>query len=1317
MSNEASQSAEQGVDAPAETAAPKPRRLWRWTKRLALVLLLIAVVARFAVPPLLPKLLEGPLAERGLALDWERLDLSLFGGHLELQHVDLWSGERSAGPPVDGSGLAHVEFLLADVDVSALLRGKLRVHRLEIDGADLRVERDADGELDWLQAFAGNGAPEEDEEEEPEDEGPRGLLDALPENLDFPVELGAARLQHVRLTFVDQASDVQVPTTELQLRLSDFGHDRRDGRFSISASSSGLLDRLQVEGPVRFVDHPGATAEDPAVVGLDVDLNLELLGLRPATVAPLLAELGIEVRADTLDAGGELRLAVGPGRRVAVGAEGLRLSSDGQLAAGLEAFDFVAEQAETGGALELSAARVSGGDVFAAREADGTLAFAGLAFVGAPEATQAEAEAPASSPEETSSEAPSEPAPLPRVRLPELRLSDLTATFYDRASAPPTQLVADLEELSLRQFELGTSAPPPVRLEVLAHLPGVLSDLRASGELEPFIEQPHARLDFSGTGLDLDALEPYLTAAGVESQWDNGELRGQLDVRSRKQGEQLVLAAEVSDLHLGSEALGEVAGLERLTVSGLRANEAGLELERLELQGADLALELDPQGPWRALGLGSAAPTVMDDPAADQRVPQYESLGLTGGALTLSDVRFGQDVLAARLEGSLGVGDWIESLIIKADLAGRPEALAADVSLDLDGWRGVTLARFLGVEAPLDGSTGSARARGRVEFEQGQASARANARFDILELAPPPLVAGTSPRLAAESLQVDFELQEVEGAQRIRLEQNIAGLEASQWAGYLPEGIDLDLAGARYASALTAEFGTRALPAVEATEARAAVDAEDAATVQLAVERTGLFDAEGSMLLGFEGLEISAPLLAARELILERIAVRGGRLRARRDSEGVLHLPGLRVTPVEPADEAPPASEAPAGETDGVAGSGRGGLPPRVLLGALELELAELRFEDALRPEAAPLVLTAGLQSTEPWLVYDEEAEEQAELPLGVNFGVAPALAKGRVDLRLSPFDDQPQVQAAVLLEGLSAEGALALAPDLAERLSVTELTDGVFRAELAAALDLRRRGPLDFDLSQGCGLEFEVRDVELRGAPEAEPLLGLEALRLEASKLQPSTGDFRIRSIEVQRPQARVARRPEGIELAGVLLKLAAPPSEEAEGEAAGDAAAAPEQAVEATSEPAVAGGPTTGEIPTGGTAAEGKTADDKTTGTSEAAALRLSVGEFVASGLDLHIEDTTGEVPMVVPLNELDFELRGLDTGAPSKPIRFNLLVGSGEVQLPERAPEQNLVSGLAGFAVDVLDGSKTKERALESRRVFEDLNVSGQVQLGGP
>lgn len=1302
----------QTEDRQAENDQPrKPRRLWRWTKRLTLLALIGAIALRLALPFVLPKVLAGPLSERGLAMQWERLDLSMLGGHLELWHVDLWKGESDSEAPVDGSGMAHVEYLLADLDISALFTGRLHVHRLEVDGADVRLERDAEGQLDWIETFAGGESEPEAEAEEPqEDEGPTGLLDALPENLDFPVSLGAARLQHIRLTFVDAVSEVQVPPTEFQLRVSDIGHDRRNGRFSMSASSSGLIDRLQVEGPVGFVDAQGAGPEGQDLVCFNAQAELELLGLRPGKITPLLAELGLEPRANTVDASGTLTLKVGPGRRIALGADGLSLSADGESAAELESFELSAEQLGEGEILTVTEARVSNGEVRAARESSGSLAFGGLALVGtaAPDSppdgpTEEAAEDESATTEEQSETAPTQSNP-PRLALPELRLENLTAHFDDRAIDPPTALSAELERLVLSDIELGAPVARPIAVDLLVHLPEVLTDASATGELDPFSDQPSARFDLRGSGLSLAALDPYLSAAGIENRWSDGQCSAQVLVRSERTGKDLSLFAEIGEVRLGSEELGQVASLDSLTLEGLQPGEEFLSIERIALAGAQLGLEFDPQGPWRALGLASAPPEFVEDPDAVV-APAFESLGIVDGNLELNQLTLGQERIDGVLSGSMGLGEWIEGLNLQLEFAGTPNDLEAEIDLALQGWQGETLARFLGAPAPPAGSSGSARATGRINLKQLDGDLSAEASFGALQLSPPPMVAGSAPLLSAERLDVSVSLTERDGVQSLGLEQRVQGLTAGGWAGYLPPGVDLELSDASFVSSAAARLQGIQLPAIDATEMAPAVEAESATGIQLDVGLSGLFDGDGNMLLGFEELSLRAPLLAARAVEIESVALQGTRVVAHRDANGVLHLPGLKVAKTPEAPTPTDDSSAPAnqGESAPVAASGRGSLPANVSLNALDLELAEVRFTDAMQPELEPLLLSARLSASEPWQVYDAEAESQSMLPLAVEFQVGKLLRAGRVDLQVSPFDERPEVAVQVQLEGIAAEQALAWSPALRERIAVTELTDGEFRAEMLAALDLRRRGPLDFDLSQGCGLEFELREVALLGSPGQPPLLGLDNLRVEASQLQPVSSDFRIRSIEITGSQARVARRNEGLEVAGLLLKTATP---------SGGAEAVEPDGPDGTE----AGESDTEQPPVSDASAEPADAQPADT-QPEAAPMRLAVGEILATGLDLRIVDTTGDVPMVIPLDELDFELRGFDTGAPAKPVRFNLLVGSADVELPERAPEQNLVSGLAGFAIDMVDGVQTAERVMLSRPVFEDFTVSGQVQLGGP
>src|SRR5262245_23619282 len=72
---------------PVSEATPKKKR--RWLRRLLVALLLVILAVRIGGQMALPKVASELAAKAGLAIAWERLDLSLLGGSFELYEVDL----------------------------------------------------------------------------------------------------------------------------------------------------------------------------------------------------------------------------------------------------------------------------------------------------------------------------------------------------------------------------------------------------------------------------------------------------------------------------------------------------------------------------------------------------------------------------------------------------------------------------------------------------------------------------------------------------------------------------------------------------------------------------------------------------------------------------------------------------------------------------------------------------------------------------------------------------------------------------------------------------------------------------------------------------------------------------------------------------------------------------------------------------------------------------------------------------------------------------------------------------------------------------
>ena len=75
---------------PSPVARP-PRRGWirRWTRRLVIVALLLAVGLRIAIAVWLPDAVHAWAEDVGIDCRIEGFDLSLLGGDLELRHVEV----------------------------------------------------------------------------------------------------------------------------------------------------------------------------------------------------------------------------------------------------------------------------------------------------------------------------------------------------------------------------------------------------------------------------------------------------------------------------------------------------------------------------------------------------------------------------------------------------------------------------------------------------------------------------------------------------------------------------------------------------------------------------------------------------------------------------------------------------------------------------------------------------------------------------------------------------------------------------------------------------------------------------------------------------------------------------------------------------------------------------------------------------------------------------------------------------------------------------------------------------------------------------
>ena len=134
----------------SETASPpgpqpqgsgprSPARKWpRRLRRGAIALAVLVLVVRVAAVALAPSILDHVLRGVGLTCSVGRLEVSVLSGELEVAHVVV--APRGGGEPIVDLG-----YLRANVSPLALLAGRVVVRRLELDGLDVLVDREADG--------------------------------------------------------------------------------------------------------------------------------------------------------------------------------------------------------------------------------------------------------------------------------------------------------------------------------------------------------------------------------------------------------------------------------------------------------------------------------------------------------------------------------------------------------------------------------------------------------------------------------------------------------------------------------------------------------------------------------------------------------------------------------------------------------------------------------------------------------------------------------------------------------------------------------------------------------------------------------------------------------------------------------------------------------------------------------------------------------------------------------------------------------------------------------------------------------------------
>jgi hypothetical protein len=427
-----------------------------------------------------------------------------------------------------------------------------------------------------------------------------------------------------------------------------------------------------------------------------------------------------------------------------------------------------------------------------------------------------------------------------------------------------------------------------------------------------------------------------------------------------------------------------------------------------------------------------------------------------------------------------------------------------------------------------------------------------------------------------------------------------------------------------------------------------------------------------------DGPDAKQPLLhfdAARVLVsrldvpgkvvaIDEISLSGLETHAELGSNGSMSVLGMNVSPAAEPPRAAEVAAAPATQPAGTPAAGPATAPgpgqtdvaqilaarkqtlPLVTLEKLDVQLREVSVTASAAAGAQPVALRdVRLRNTSRVELLGDDANNRPPVEIELSGQVDPLIQKFDVRAKASPFARTPTAEVSIAAAGISGQKLVRLMPELEKQLDGAPLRDGTFAAKFEGQAKVEQAGPAAApDFSRPFELAFVLSDVALRNGGEDKLLLaGVQEVRGDAIRVNPASGEVIVRSLEVTRPAARVWRDADGIHVLGCVIKVP-----EA---SATQPTSQPEAFVAAASEPAKDNPPATGPAaPIARPASE------------------VRIDKLVISGIDFRAEDRTFDPPVVLPLNGLEVEVRGLSNLAQfeERPIRFSVAAYADKVEM---------------------------------------------------
>jgi hypothetical protein len=528
-----------------------------------IVIAALVLVLRVLVAVAFPLVLNRVVAFYNLSCTYDRVNLSMLDGDLNLYNLTI-------RPKEGGEEIAHADYVFGNISPLELLRGRLFVYRLETDGINLVIDRTADGRVPLIDRLF-----------PPTTVSKTTATPTQPRTLDLqaPLHVEAFRLSYTNLTINDQSVSPPLQTqVQVNVRVSDLGSTRGPTSFDLSVSADKLLDELRLSGQAK------ASAQS-----LDANMQVQVRGLRPGPAAGYLAPFGIRPVCDQIAMQMQATVKATPSATVAGAATGtvsiddLGVGADNQQAVAVKHLQIDIDSIDTTAA-HIAQVMLNGAKLHTTRSAQGAPGVCGFEL-----STAASSK---SAPVTATEQATPTNVPAYGLSVAAVRLKDCRLDLVDAAVSPPTALSLQLEELTAAAANPGNG---PIAIAGRLMVPGVIDQVDIAGSTRPFDKTRTANLTVKATGLAPTALKPYLDALGLESQFKNGTFGCELTAALKPQPDGSLSAdAHLTKLVLADEE--ELFGLNDVHIAGFSADARRVRLDSVEITGPTLLIHRDADG-------------------------------------------------------------------------------------------------------------------------------------------------------------------------------------------------------------------------------------------------------------------------------------------------------------------------------------------------------------------------------------------------------------------------------------------------------------------------------------------------------------------------------------------------------------------------------------------------------------------------------------------------------------------------------------------------------------------------------------------------